>query len=388
MRAFVSKLGANAVASAMSILLILVMARATDSETIGKFLWIVALCSVLPIAFDTASLQYLSQKTRSIGIQSSEADLWIRSFSMIRACVLFLISAIQTAIFIPFGFLSATELLGLFFAVFASSLSSQLNNQFAQTQTRKTFLKLQITVSSSTAILAALCVVSTSLNLETLFLIFGLSKAPSALFLLRGLATAKRVESFSSTLGQEPRMFKILFATQFINATSSFIDSALVASFGFATASAYQLVQRPLLLLSLVNVTIGQDATRSALSGERVERRRIIRFALVGGLAGGLFGYASHLLLPFALGRGLEISPLIAITLGVAYGLSSATSLSGPHVLLAMKNRTLLISSIGQIVLIVFSFLVLGSGLGVASLAIGVLLAKLFALVVQIKAID
>lgn len=388
MKAFVSKLGANAMASALSVLLVLVMARATDSATIGKFLWIVALCSVLPIAFDTASLQYLSQKTRNQGIQGVDADLWISSFTLNRAFALFAISLAQTTIFFVFDFLSLQELLGLLFAIFASSLSSQLNNQLAQVQTRKLFIRLQLAVSSSTAILVTVCLFSTFLSLETLFVIFGLSRSPAALFILKSWKKTSRVESFSLLLSQGFQKFTILFATQFTNATSTFIDAALVASFGFARASAYQLVQRPLLLLSLVNVTIGQDATRSALRGDRIERRKVLQFAWVGAFAGGLFGYASHALLPIALGRALEISPAIAIALGAAYGLSSATSLSGPHVLLAMKNRTLLVSSVGQIFLIVISFLVLGASLGAGSLALGVLLAKLFALAAQIKAIE
>jgi hypothetical protein len=370
----------------MSVILVVVMARATDSITIGKFLWIIALCSILPIAFDTGSLQFLSQRSKQNGAQSLEADLWISSFQTNRALMLFAISFAQTCLVFASGFLTLIEAAGLFFSLVAMSIGSLLNNQFAQTQASGYFLRLQIAVSASTALLAIACLLSTNLNLATLFLFFGLSRAPSFFFLIRR-GQKLRVDSFWSVVKREFRAFAILIATQFTNATSSFMDSALVASFGFASASAYQIIQRPLLLLSLVNVTIGQEATRSALRGNRIERRKVYKFAWIGALTGGAFGYVSYLLLPTVLGRDLEVSPLIATVLGVAFGLSAATSLSGPHVLLAMKNRTLLISSAGQILLIALTFMILGANLGVLSLALGVLLAKSFALLLQIRAI-
>ena len=387
MKAFVSKLGANSISAAMGLLLVLFMARSSDPNTIGKFFWIIALTSVLPTAFDTASLQFLSQKTRNRGIRGIHADQWISSFQVSRALIVFVISSFQVILFLCFGLLSAAELGSLFFATFATSLGSQLTNQLAQAQSRDIFIRLQILSSVSAAILGIVVFMSNGLTLTSLFLIYGASKTSSIMYLVFRARSGATRKPFLPIAGRRFNKLKTLMLTQLASAANTFMDSALVVSFGFARASSYQLIQRTLLLVSLVNVTIGQEATRSALRGDHVNQSRILKFALVGSLAGGVFGFASHTALPFVLGRDIGISPLIAITLGVAYGLSAATSLSGPHVLLAMKNRSLLVSSVGQIFLIGLAFLSLQNFIGITSLAVGVLLAKVFALLVQVKAL-
>jgi hypothetical protein len=364
------------------------MARSSDPGTIGKFLWIVALTSVLPTAFDTASLQFLSQKTRNRGIRGVHADQWISSFQISRALVILVITCLQALVFFGFGLLSFIELASLFFASFGSALGSQLTNQLAQAQSRRIFIRYQIWSSAAAATLGVLVFISNGLTLTILLLVYGASKTPPVIYIaLRARAEGSR-NKFLPMVGRRLSKLKTLLITQLATATNTYLDGALVASFGFTKASSYQLLQRPLLLLSLVNVTIGQEATRSALRGERINQSKILKFALVGSLAGGIFGFASHILLPFLLGRDLGISPTTAITLGVAYGLSSATSLAGPHVLLAMKNRSLLISSVGQIFIIGFAFLSLQNLIGLTSLAIGVFLAKVFALLVQLRSVE
>ncbi len=386
MRRFIIGLAGNVLGSIANLAFLIVLARQVSPELFGKALFLVALSSVIPVAVDTASLQLVTQRARPLGLKPNSIDQWLELLLLPRAILIGAIIAVQTCFFSYCG-LIPVDLFGLcFLTLSAVSLSAALINQLAQEQKKDRFLVAQFLSVLGAIAAGALSIFSIPTNLASTLLLIFISRFPVLLAAIRFRKNSINLPNLVKLVRTHPRTSSLLLLTQSVAALSSYLDGILAASFGYRVAADYQLVQRPMLALGIINVSLGQESTARNISGLGVKRSRALAVGLLGGILGGVFGFLVYLIVPILIGREFMFAIDMPIIIGLAFGLSSATALLGPQVLMSKKTNKLLFSAAGQVVIVVIFFYSLTPFFGISSLAYGVLGARIFATIVQLQA--
>jgi hypothetical protein len=353
----------------------------------GEFAWLLAVGAIIPAAFDTASLQLITKQTKWSKEIKVETETWLRSVFAERIRILIGLCLTQSLVAFAIG-LSIVHSLAMFFATAAGASASLIMNEYAQSSSKNNFLVLQIASFAGSAVCSlTLFFEIFETSVWSLLATYGFSRMFVLLIAWRIFEKPTRAPGLTSLTSRDRASALLLFLIQFLSVLATYLDSVLSAAFGFGKSSDYQLTQKPLLAVGVVNVSIGQDATIRVIRGERTKLKTILMIALVGSSIGSAIGFLVFQTLPFFLSRLLEIEPAVAIILGAAFGLSAATSKLGPQVLVDSKTVLLFVSSLGQVAAMLSFFFMFSQALGLVALALGVFAAKTIALLVQMQAL-
>jgi len=387
MKSFFTRLTANILGSAGTLILLLICARHSSPEVFGEFAWLLAVGAIIPAAFDTASLQLITKQTKWSKEIKVETETWLRSVFAERIRILIGLCLTQSLVAFAIG-LSIVHSLAMFFATAAGASASLIMNEYAQSSSKNNFLVLQIASFAGSAVCSlTLFFEIFETSVWSLLATYGFSRMFVLLIAWRIFEKPTRAPGLTSLTSRDRASALLLFLIQFLSVLATYLDSVLSAAFGFGKSSDYQLTQKPLLAVGVVNVSIGQDATIRVIRGERTKLKTILMIALVGSSIGSAIGFLVFQTLPFFLSRLLEIEPAVAIILGAAFGLSAATSKLGPQVLVDSKTVLLFVSSLGQVAAMLSFFFMFSQALGLVALALGVFAAKTIALLVQMQAL-
>jgi hypothetical protein len=379
---------ANVASSIANLIFLLVLARQSSLDDFGKAFFVIAISSVIPIALDTSSLQLITQRARPLGLKAEFIDVWLAQLFPQRAILILVAISIQTLAFLSFGLLTPGLIAICFLTMAVLTLSGAISSQLAQGQSRGIFLLAQVFSVLSAALACAQILVAPPADTQGVLLAVCLSKAG----VLVVIVLLKRempiiLPRLNKVVRIHPRTSLILLGTQFVSSLSTLLDSILVVAFGFRLAAEYQLLQKPMLALGVLNVSIGQESTARSISGRDQIRPKIWAATIGGIVIGGFYGAATFFIIEFIVNRDLSIGFVVPTVIGMAFGISAITSFLGPQVLLSQKTRDLLVSAVGQVLLVLLMFFTTNQLLGVLSLALGVLAARIFAVVVQILAL-
>ena len=372
----------NALQAAGTYGLFLALAHTSKSpEVFGQFVVLVSLAGIFPVIIDALSSQQLvrmlSNKPDS---KSNEMNTYLRARLILVGAGS--VIALPVAIFA----LGKVEEIFSFSAMYlAASLSVVATTNLTFANEPKLFSRAQLIVFVFTALLAlAIFFLSSNLDVTNLFYAWGLVKSVAALIFIGfiaksgGIHPQARVQNLlSHILGKEGKKhFLSLGATHFLNATTAQVDTFIAASIGLAGAAKYQAAQRPVLALSVLNVSISQSEYAESIRPTEPQNRRhrylpILAF-LVWPLLALAFGGAIFIVTPLNLRVSFEVFAI----LGLANGFGLLASVSGPKLLVNNQTKGLLTSAAGQLAVLVATGLFLANTLGVLGVSIALALAK------------
>lgn len=168
-----------------------------------------------------------------------------------------------------------------------------------------------------------------------------------------------------------------LTAYQAVNACGSAVDTLLTAVGGLRTAAEYQVVRRPMLALSSLNVAVGQHATSKYSRGSSSDWKASLIVMLPVLILWPLLGYIGLSFVRWITPDEYDISILGGLLLAGSFAIGAFLQVTGTVVLVRLKTRELLMGAVLRIVvLVVIAFLAVPS-LGVVGLGLALLLANL-----------
>lgn len=256
-------------------------------------------------------------------------------------------------------------------------------------------LALQLGAALATLGVAAWVVTSADgLSGSTMLWLLGGARGMAALLPL-AQDVARRGASLSGLLGlllgsrRSRRDTRHLAALQGSNALLGTLDTVVVATAGSVAVGAYQLVQRPLQGLAVLNGALGQLALNRSASpaGARLSVRRLVRTGLV--LTGAwlvlavLAGWFARSTAP----PGVELAWPLFLGLGAAAGIATMAAIAGPHLILRGASGAVLVGSLLQLLVVAVVGWFAVAALGYGGMVLAVLAARAAAVVVQVRAL-
>lgn len=180
-----------------------------------------------------------------------------------------------------------------------------------------------------------------------------------------------------------------LIALQGVNAVTVSADSLVLGLAGPSAVGSYQLVQRPMLGLGVLNGALGQLAYNELLhrGSLRLERRR----AAVAGVAVVAAWTASGAVVYEVVRRitpsDVDVSLLVCLGLGLAYGLGALAAVTGPALVVSGRSRSLLVAGVAQAGVLVAAGVLLVPVLGVVGVVAALVVARVVVVLVQLGAV-
>lgn len=230
---------------------------------------------------------------------------------------------------------------------------------------------------------AVVFIVASQITTAALLVVNGLASLCSALpFLIRdaldraSMRLSPREEFRLMYSSDSWRHLGSLTAYQAVNACGTAVDTFLTAIGGLRTAAEYQVVKRPMMALSSLNVALGQFAINQYSRGVTTDWKRSLLVVSPVLVAWPLFGYAGLLVVRLITPADYEVSVLGGCLLAFSFALGAFLQITGTAVLVRMKTSALFYASTTRIVVLVTIALFAVPLLGVVGLALSIVAAN------------
>lgn len=385
-------LGAASSAAA-TYLLFLAFAHSGTLVELGIFgIYSAASAGVVNFVVALTEQRIAQEAVRDVSRGGAAAELVRYSLSRVLAVVLAALVvglvALAVSSTMPLAMAAAAAVLGQ--GVLGVALGPRVMGSSGRSQ-----LFLQLGGALATLCVAAWVVFSAGrLSGSTMLWLLGGARGAAALLPL-ARDVARRGASFSGLVGLllgsrgSRRDTRHLAALQGSNALLGTLDTLVVGTAGSAAVGAYQLVQRPMQGLAVLNGALGQLAlNRSAHpAGARLSVRRLVSTGLVLTAAwlvlAALAGWFARSTAP----PGVELAWSLFLGLGAAAGIASMAAIAGPHLILRGASGAVLVGSLLQVLVVAVVGWFAVTALGFGGMVLAVLAARAVAVVVQVRAL-
>lgn len=234
--------------------------------------------------------------------------------------------------------------------------------------------------------MAAACVfiLSPDLGTSALLAISGVASLAAALpFMIRDCMDRARVKL---SLRDEAQLLYLshswshlgsLSAYQAVNACGTALDTFLTAIGGLRTAAEYQVIKRPMLALSSLNVAVGQRSLNKYARGSTAGWRRSLLVLSPVLIVWPALGIAGLFIVRWITPEDYDVSYIGGGLLALSFAVGAFLQITGAIVLVRRKTAALLLAALGRIVVLVLIALIAVPGLGVVGIGIAVLGANI-----------
>lgn len=386
-------ISANVLGAVSGYLVILFLANTSTTQDLGLYSLIAALTAIVIAFFDTVIFQLVSQHLRTS--LSDSSNRYIRPRSL-------LVVTLSVALTLPFSIVAAAffdePLLYLAITLYVAGQAgySSLTSSGIFYRKLRNFVLQQVrgAVWVILPLLAALALNAELNYVEALFLI-GLARTTFFVVELFLLSITRNTETrplssrhlLQVLLSPKARAATgKLSARQFLSSLSAQADTLGMGLAGATEVARYQVLQRPLLALGVVNVAIDQHSMRSGLAGESARIRSFLFLAVTLCIGWPLAAVAMSHVVSLLVPSDLEPPLSAAAVLGLGLGVGGLASFLGPRLLLAGKNTLLLSASLVRLLVIATSLVILVPTWGVLGGALSVLFANIAVVCIYLPA--
>jgi len=373
----------NGLASIATYLLFLVFAYHSLPEVLGIFSLYAAITGIVVTAFDTITCQRVVQEEHLAQHSIEAAAGTVASFALTRHLMMAVIGFLLafTNLIVTHDLLLTGTLL-LF--VLGQGVYAITNSTRSLGITSGLFVRSQAAFTLSSLLTATVFALLVDLGTSSEMLAaMGISRLVPGVAVVALDSRAKENREIYIR-----RFFKILFGKgqrastsslallQLANAASGQADTLIAAVGGVQFAGRYQIAQRPMMALTIINISISQISLRQMIgSKSKLAPRHLLFFAVVISLwptIGWLTSNFINLVSP----PKFEVQALVFILLGAAYGVDAIASVTGPLLLLDGQERGMAIGGFLQLFVLLTLGLMLVSHFSLLGVAIAVLCAK------------
>ena len=369
--------------------LFVAFALKSTPEVLGLFaLWSGAVGIVLQF-IDGVSSQRIAQVRPALSVVSPNET---GSLNFLNLGRLTIIGAATAAIALPMAFFDLDIAAGIAAFLLGQGTYSLCVSTRVFDTSPKSLLTLQV-LKCAVYCIVAVGVVTIPLNLSPglLMSLTGLaSLCPALPFVVRDL-----IERMSVRLSVRDE-FRLLYlsdswknlggltAYQAVNACGTAVDTLLTSLGGLRTAAEYQVIRRPMLALSGLNVALGQQAINRYSGGSTAGwRRSLVMISPVLILWPGL-GLAGLLLVDWFTPDDYDVSVIAGILLAVSYAFGAFLQITGTIVLVRKLTAALFFSSLGRLLVVVLVAVLAVPELGVIGIGLALVVADLCMLICHI----
>lgn len=233
---------------------------------------------------------------------------------------------------------------------------------------------------------AAVLTMATQLTAATVLFISGLSSlcsAAPALF-VDVMARKKMTHTFRQErellFGGGWRNLGGLVAYQGVNALGGATDSLLTSIGGLRAAAEYQILRRPMLALSSLNVALGQSAINKYSRGDTHLWKRSLLKLLPVLLVWPVMGYVGLTVVRILTPPEYEVSILAGELLAFSFAIGAFLQVSGTILLVRMQTTALFLAVLSRIAVLVVVALLTVPSLGVVGIGLSMVIANVILL--------
>lgn len=176
-----------------------------------------------------------------------------------------------------------------------------------------------------------------------------------------------------------------LIAYQAVNACGSTVDTLLTAIGGLRTAAEYQVIRRPMLALSSLNVALGQSAINKYSRDSTADWRRSLIVLLPVLVAWPLLGFLGLIVVRSITPADYDVSISGGCLLAFSFALGAFLQITGTVVLVRMNTLALLLGAVVRIVALVLVAFLAVPTMGVAGLGLSLVVANAVLLGVHVS---
>lgn len=180
----------------------------------------------------------------------------------------------------------------------------------------------------------------------------------------------------------ERRRTARLMGRQAAIAAAGQVDTLGAALGGLPVVARYQLMQRPISALSVLNVSLDQYALRRAAAGRPLRARQIALGLMLLLVAWPLVGIAVTIIVTLLTPANLAPPLLGMILLSLAQALGGGASLAGATLLMRKRDGVLLAAALASLLGLICGVIVLAPSFGANGIAGAVLLSRILVLAI------
>lgn len=217
----------------------------------------------------------------------------------------------------------------------------------------------------------------------TLLTVSGLSSLAAALpallrdFIDRGrMELSMRDEMRILYLSHSWRHLGSLTAYQAVNACGTAVDTLLTALGGLKTAAEYQVIKRPMLALSSLNVAVGQQALNKYARGTTMGWQKSLLILAPVLLVWPAFGLAGLVVVTWITPEAYTVSFFGGGLLAFSFAVGAFLQITGAIVLVRKNTGALLVAALVRIMVLVVIAIVAVPELGVVGIGLATVCAN------------
>ena len=384
----------NTMASLATYVLFLAFAYGTSADALGYFAVLSACAGILVVVLDTLITQRVLQDSNARRERLSDTHRVLVRFVPARLLLTLLLGFFAALVF---GLFSGEYGLagGAFVMMAGQTLYTILTTTQSLAGSASKFVVAQAMFTASALVLALLfSVFSNEASALELLLVMGAARIIPGLWVVVSLCRHRSAQGLGLSAlwkimvsGASRRRSASLLVLHLANAAASNADTIVAGSAGLATAGQYQLAQRPMLGLSVLNVSIGQVALRRFLSGQLRLKFRYLLFIPVIMIVWPSMGLFAGLVVAAISPPSISIPLLVFVLLGLGFAFGAVAAVTGPLLLLRGSETALMVGGLIHLLTLVVVGLSLVSDLELAGIAIAVLASKAAVVAVHLLAL-
>lgn len=195
-----------------------------------------------------------------------------------------------------------------------------------------------------------------------------------------GMDLSAREEARLLYLSHSWRHLGSLTAYQAVNACGTAVDTLLTAVGGLRTAAEYQVIKRPMLALSSLNVAVGQHALNKYARGSTAGWQKSLIVLSPVLVAWPVLGLVGLVLVRWITPDDYDVSFLGGGLLAFSFAVGAFLQITGAIVLVRKKTTALFVAALGRIVVLILIAVIATPELGVVGIGIAIVVANLMLL--------
>ncbi|MEB0265473.1 hypothetical protein [Cryobacterium sp. 10I5] len=383
----------NAASSLATYVLFLVFAYRSSGEVLGTFSLISAGVGILVVVVDTLITQRVVQDTHARGALIDETTSVLSSLAPTRLG-LTLVLALTGSVLL--GCLSGDLVLSAATFVLAAGQATYSIVSTTQSLVATKFVSIQILFTVAGLLASAWFWFGIS-NASTagLLLAMGASRiVPGGSLLLydsrrQSRRRVPRSELRRILVGSSTRAKSAaLLVLHIANAITGNADTMIAGIGGVALVGHYQLAQRPMLGLSVLNVSIGQTALKRFVGAKyqlngwylALFSSVLVVWPCLGVVAGVIVNQISP--------PSVQIPDSVFVVLGLGFGFGAIAAVTGPLLLIRGEEFALMTAGVVQLVVLILFGLLLVGPMQLTGIAISFAVSKFSVVAIQLVSLD
>lgn len=366
--------------TASTYILFLCFTMRASPEEVGLFALVAAAVTTLVQFLDGVSSQRITQSHPQLVRLNRDEDQAVNFLNVGRLVILIAAASALSIVWLLFdsnlGPYVGILLLGQ--GAYAYAVSTRIYGDSPVPLVRLQFFNFLIFCISSALVLT----LNSELSAASLLLISGISSTLASLPFLfcdinrRRKMTHKFRQEWELLFSTSWRNIAGLVAYQAVNALGGATDSLLTSLSGLRAAAEYQIIRRPMLALSSLNVALGQTAINKYSRGDtRLWKRSLLKLLPVL-VAWPLMGFIGLALVRFLTPPAYEISILAGELLALSFAIGAFLQITGTVLLVRMQTTALFLAVVGRIAVLVLSAVLTVPSLGVVGIGLSMVIAN------------